>query len=136
MMKQILTLLILILTLAACGGTGGNTNNQNSRENRASAAASGDTILMNTTDFATDSVTIPVGTTIALKAEGFVPHFIANGMWQNGKPVDAIEPGAPEVNNIEIKGGDTGMIGPFTESGTFQFYCTIHPNMNLTVTVK
>jgi len=30
----------------------------------------------------------------------------------------------------------SGRIGPFTELGTFQLYCTIHPGMNLTVTVS
>jgi plastocyanin len=131
MIKQSITLMILLLVLVACGGASGTGGNDN-----ASAAAEPNTVLMNTTDFIPTSVTIPVDTHLTLKADGFVPHFIANGTWENGQPVAGIEPGAPEVNNIEIQGNSEGTIGPFSEAGTFEFYCTIHPNMNLTVTVE
>jgi plastocyanin len=136
MLKQWIVLTILVLTLVACGG--GNNGNSGNGGNSTNSTASTDPnmVLMNTTDFVPAAVTIPVDTSLTLKAEGFVPHFIANGIWQNGTAMAAREDGAPEVNNIQIDGGKEGMIGPFTKAGTFQFYCTIHPNMNLTVTVE
>lgn len=138
MIKQWLVLTLLVLTLVACGGNNGNGGNDRNRGNSDNTAPSTDpnTVLMNTTDFVPKAVTIPVDTSLTLKAEGFVPHFIANGTWENGAAVAGRETGAPEVNNLQIEGGKEGMIGPFTEVGTFQFYCTIHPNMNLTVTVE
>jgi len=32
--------------------------------------------------------------------------------------------------------GNNAQIGPFTTAGTFHIYCSIHPGMNLTITVK
>lgn len=124
MLKQWFLMTLLVLALVACGG--GTTT------------PSGDpnTVMMNATAFVPTEVTIPADTSLTLKADGFVPHFIANGAWQNDTAMAGREDGAPEVNNIQIEGGKEGTIGPFTEAGTFQFYCTIHPNMNLTVTVE
>jgi plastocyanin len=45
-------------------------------------------------------------------------------------------PNAPEVNRVQINGNAQAAIRPFPTAGTFPFYCTIHPGMNLTVTVQ
>ncbi|WP_443092072.1 cupredoxin domain-containing protein [Dictyobacter arantiisoli] len=37
---------------------------------------------------------------------------------------------------MQINGSAQATIGPFTSSGTFRFYCPIHPGMNLTVIVQ
>lgn len=44
------------------------------------------------------------------------------------------EADAPEVNNDDVTGG-TIEIGPFTTSGVYHVYCTIHKGMNLTILV-
>jgi plastocyanin len=53
----------------------------------------------------------------------------------NGVAKPAKEPGAPTVNNLQIN-GNNAQIGPFNTAGTFHIYCSIHPGMNLTITVK
>lgn len=124
MFKQWFVLTLLVLALVACGG---GTTTPSDDPN---------TVMMNATAFVPTEVTIPVDTSLTLKADGFVPHFIANGTWQNGTAAAGREDGAPEVNNVQIEGGKETTIGPFTEAGTFQFYCTIHQGMNLKVTVE
>lgn len=132
MIKQWTTIILLLLALVACSSANANNGNQSPP----SEPVATDSILMTTTEFVPNAVTIPAGSSLTLKAEGFVPHFIANGTWENGAAVAAREAGAPEINNIQIEGGKEGTIGPFTESGTFLVYCTIHQGMNLTVVVE
>lgn len=67
--------------------------------------------------------------------DGQFTHIILNGTWANGAPKPATEPGAPTVSNVQVN-GNTVEIGPFTTAGTFNIYCSIHQNMNLTITVK
>jgi plastocyanin len=91
---------------------------------------------MDNTRFKAPSVAIQPGQSLTLTADTPMPHFIANGTWEGANPRAGAEPGAPKVANIKIDGNDSGVIGPFTTAGTFQFYCTIHPGMNLAVTVQ
>jgi plastocyanin len=85
--------------------------------------------------FLQDTVTIPKGSQLILVDDVPAIHIIANGTWQNGKPVQANESGAPSVNNVQISSG-TIVIGPFSAAGTYHIYCKIHPGMNLTVIVQ
>jgi len=62
-------------------------------------------------------------------------HILTNGSWVNGNQVPMNEAGAPTVNNVQVTSG-TISIGPFTTAGTYHIFCTVHPNMNLTVIVK
>jgi plastocyanin len=102
-----------------------------------STASSPNTAHMDNTRFMSDSITISAGESVTLVADTMRPHFVANGTWSPGNsPQPARESGAPEVRNVSIQGTQSGTIGPFTEPGTFQLYCTIHPGMNLTVTVN
>jgi plastocyanin len=88
-------------------------------------------------NFVQTAVTLQKGESITLVADDSMPHIIANGTWQNGTAQATKEAGAPEVNNVQIQGRNSSQtIGPFKASGTFHFYCTIHPGMNLTVTVQ
>ena len=45
------------------------------------------------------------------------------------------ESGAPTVTNVQVT-SSTVSIGQFTTAGTYHIFCTVHPNMNLTVIVK
>ena len=62
-------------------------------------------------------------------------HILDDGSWINGQQVPMTEAGAPAVSNVQVT-GSTVSIGPFTTAGTYHIYCTVHPNMNLTVIVN
>jgi len=62
-------------------------------------------------------------------------HILGTGSWVNGKPVPMSEPGALAVNNVQLTTSPVS-IGPFSVAGTFYIYCTVHPNMNLTIIVR
>jgi plastocyanin len=92
---------------------------------------------MNDSDFLQSSITINKGESVTLIDDDPVtPHIISNGTWENETAKAAIEPGAPKVQNVQINANSSGSIGPFTTTGTFKFYCTIHTDMNLAVIVK
>jgi plastocyanin len=117
--------------LAACGSASGQVGST------PAGAPNGDpAVHMDNAIFKDTSATVQTGQNLTLIADTFAPHVIANGTWQGGQPKPAREPGAPAANELNIPGNGLGVIGPFNTAGTFQFYCTIHPKMNLTVTVQ
>lgn len=95
----------------------------------------GPTVHMGATDFLQHTVTLHKGDTLTLVDDTTSPHIITNGSWVNGVAQPAKEPGAPSVNQ-QFNGNDSATIGPFNTAGTFQLYCTIHQNMNLTINVE
>ncbi|MDQ6659583.1 MAG: hypothetical protein M3Z24_01300 [Chloroflexota bacterium] len=101
-----------------------------------SASVAGPTVKMSGADFIQKTVTVPKGQSLNLVDITTSPHKIFNGTWANGttaKP--SKESGAPTVS-LNFNGNDSGATPPFTTAGTFQLYCSIHPGMNLAVTVK
>jgi plastocyanin len=90
---------------------------------------------MSGASFVQSSLTINKGESINLVDDVPVQHIIKNGTWDGNTPKPNVESGAPSVD-VTLNGNDSATIGPFNTSGTFQLYCTIHPGMNLTVTVK
>lgn len=124
-------LLWLTVALTACGGTNSGANDA-----AGNAAPGTPTAHMSTTTFDPPSTTIQTGNSLTLVADTFAPHVISNGTWAQGTAKPGREPGAPEVTELKIDGNGSGTIGPFTTAGTFQFYCTIHPDMNLSVVVQ
>lgn len=98
-------------------------------------APAGPTAHMGNAAFVPDTVTIKKGDMLTLVDDVAVPHTIKNGSWVNGQAKAAQESGAPTVNQ-NFNGNDTATVGPFNTAGKFQLYCTIHPGMNLTVTVQ
>ena len=62
-------------------------------------------------------------------------HILDAGSWVDGKPVPMNEPGVSTVNNVQVTVSPV-TIGPFTVAGTFHIYCSVHPNMNLTIVVQ
>ena len=116
---------ILVALLIACSGT------------NSSSTTMPNAVHMNDSNFTQSSITIKKGESITLVDDDPVtPHIISNGIWKNGIAKAFKEAGAPTVQNVQINGGSSGSIGPFTTAGTFQLYCTIHPNMSLTVIVQ
>jgi plastocyanin len=126
------------ILLAACarpGSTIASSSNTPSGGN-SSGGGGGTTVHMGLTNFLVPSTTIPKGSMLTLIDDAAVPHIIQNGSWDaSGAPKPAKEAGAPTVNQ-SFSGNDTHTIGPFSTAGTFHIFCTIHTNMNLTITVK
>jgi len=100
-----------------------------------STQPTGPTVHMSGGSFVQTSITIHTGDSITLIDDAASPHTITNGSWVNGVAKPAKENGAPTVL-LSFNGNDSQSMGPFTSSGTFHFYCTIHSGMNLTVTVQ
>lgn len=127
------------ILLAACARPGSATASGSSTPNSGNNGSSnggGTTVHMGQTNFLVPSTTIPKGSMLTLIDDVAVPHIIQNGTWDaSGTPKPAKEAGAPTVNQ-SFSGSDTHTIGPFSTAGTFHIYCTIHTNMNLTITVK
>lgn len=113
------------LVLAACSNAGGGSGSA-----APAGAATGPAVHMSNTAFIPPATTIQSGQSLTLIADTFAPHIIANGTWAGGAARSARELGAPVVADVSIAGNDAGSIGPFTTPGTFQLYCTIHPNVN------
>jgi plastocyanin len=126
-MKKLCVVLLLFSLLSilfvACGGG-----------SMGSGSDSTNTVHANDLIFLKDQMTIKKGESITVINDSAVLHVIANGTWKDGIQEALKEPGAPA--GLTIQGNETKIIGPFNTTGVFHLYCTIHPNMNLTVTVQ
>ncbi len=139
------TLMILALVsvlFAACARSGSSSSNEGGNSasgtsggGQSSGAASSATVHMGDTNFLQSSVTISKGGKVTLIDDASVVHIIQNGSWDNGTAKPAKEAGAPTVQ-VNFQGNDTHDIGPFNTAGTVHVYCTVHPGMNLTITVQ
>ena len=130
MMKKLPSLLVMgslfITVLVACGASGTSTS-----------IAPGTEVHMNNANFVQAEISVHKGQSVTLINDDLLtPHIIANGTWENGTAKPENESNAPLVNHMQINGNTQAAIGPFTTAGTFKFYCTIHPGMNLTVIVQ
>ena len=98
------------------------------------AQAGAPTTHLEATSFSPQAVIVPKGQKLHVVADSNVVHILANGTWAAQTPHPAAESGAPTVANVTISGGSVDL-GPFTTSGTYHIYCTVHPGMTLTVFV-
>ena len=103
---------------------------------RDESASSGPAVHMTGADFAVPSITIHKGDTLTLIDDAASPHTIFNGSWVNNKEVKKTESGAPVANGLSFNGNDSAPLGTFNTAGTFHYYCSIHPGMNLAVVVQ
>lgn len=93
-----------------------------------SAAASGaeTTVDIQSLKFGPD-VTVAAGTTVTWKNGDTVPHTATEG--SNGVK-------APNARfDVQLPVGKSGS-STFADAGTYQVTCTLHPTMNMTVTVQ
>jgi plastocyanin len=121
-------LFILAIVSVACASSSASLSNATSVINNQ--------VHMKDTTFVQPTTTIKKGMSLVLINDSPALHIIANGSWNtSGAPTPNTEAGAPKVS-ITINGNGQQSIGPFTTAGTFHFYCSIHPHMNLTVIVQ
>jgi plastocyanin len=99
------------------------------------SVVSGPIVHMGQTTFLKPAITIKKGDKLLLIDNVNSLHIIKNGTWQGTVQKTGIEPGAPTVSQT-FSGNDRASIGPFTQAGLFQLYCTVHQGMNLAVTVQ
>jgi plastocyanin len=134
MKKLIVVFVVLALVtilFAACSGGASSSGNSTSGK-----TSSTNTVHLSDQNFEQSSITISKGGSITLVNDSGAMHIIANGTWSNGNAQQMQENGMPSVNNIQVAGSSSQTIGPFNSSGTYHLYCTVHPNMNLTVIVQ
>lgn len=116
---------LVMVLIAACGGSGSGGG----------TGAGINTVHMGDTSFLQSAITIKKGESVNLVDDAAVVHIIQNGSWVNGAAEPRKEPGAPTVQ-ANFQGNDQHAIGPFNTAGTFNVYCTVHPGMNLAITVQ
>ena len=117
----------MTVLIAACAITSSSSGG--------SSSSSGNDVHMSDSNFVLSTVTIRKGTNLNLIDDTGTVHIIQNGTWTNNTPILKKESGAPIINQT-FTGNDTHAIGPFTTAGTYDIFCTVHPGMNLTVTVE
>lgn len=151
-MKKLNGLLVLLalasILIVACGSNGSSsTSNTQTPGTQAPstqapstqppAAQGPNTVGLAASTFAQTSITIKKGENITLVNQTSGVHIIANGTWQGNTPDPQTETGAPVVSNAMFSSQNQSMaVGPFNTAGTFHYYCSVHPAMNLTVIVQ
>ena len=119
------------ILFSACGDPTATASSSSS-----GSPSSPNQVHMNDADFVQHSITIHKGDSITLVDDVAKVHYIFNGEWDSsGNQKQLKEPGAPVVQ-LQFQGNDRQQIGPFNTAGSYHFYCSIHPNMNLTVIVQ
>jgi plastocyanin len=113
--------LLLLSLLAACGQGTAATNE----------------VSMATADFSPTSLTIKAGQAVHFTDPAGVggTHIVCLGHEGECNPT-AQGPQALEGDGFTINAGDPPRDVTFTKQGTYQITCSIHPSMNLTVTVQ
>jgi plastocyanin len=117
---------LLALAFAACGGS-----------KSASGSCSANTVKMEVSTFGCTTLTVKSGTTVTFDntVNGGGTHILLTG---NSASFSA-ETGAPadldKAAGLNFSPGDK-KTETFTTAGTYHITCTIHPAMNLTITVQ
>jgi plastocyanin len=109
-------LAIMTLLLAACGGTAES-------EPPADGGDAGTTVSLAGSRFSPTTLTIAAGETVTFTDTG--SHTVTEGT--NGVAVD--DPIVDESGGADIE-------VTFDEPGTYNITCTIHPTMQMTITVE
>lgn len=128
-MKKLVMLILVFMLLTlpiACGGTSQSTSSDNAN-----------TVKLVGTTFSTSSISISKGTTITFVEDpnNGALHILVVG--QNGQQDS--ENGSPDFGGgagQRVDVGSSWTTPPWNTAGTYHVTCTVHPLMNLTVTVK
>lgn len=102
---------------------------------RDASVVSGPEVHMGGSNFIQSTITVKKGEMLNFVDDAASPHVIVNGSWVNGTAKPSTEAGAPAIK-LNFTGQGAQQAGPFNTAGTFHVYCTIHPGMNLAITVQ
>jgi plastocyanin len=124
----------LIIGLVACSSAAGTTPSATAAgagtpsPATSQGAGAGEPMAM-LMDFAFEpaTLTVPVGTTVTFVNMDPTEHTVTNG--KDGKAIE--NPAFDE----KVRSGESVTV-TFDKAGTFDVTCTIHPTMNMTVTVQ
>jgi plastocyanin len=119
-------LLLLALALSTCG--------KGSASSPGGTTTAGNTVTMNTTNFDRHTITIKAGESVTFDNSNGAFHQICLGKdMQCSK--SAKGPQEVEGDGFSINTGAKKTV-TFADPGTYDIACSVHPNMNLTVTVQ
>ena len=110
----ILTLLLVTIFVIACS---------TEEENPAPAGGTVESVIK---DFTLESLTVSVGTQVVWKNADGAAHTSTSGSSPNSD-------GKWDTGRLSTDQSATSIA--FSEIGTFQYFCSIHPNMQATITV-
>jgi plastocyanin len=117
--------LIGLMALAACSPAASSPT-----ESSPASSAAGDadrTVTITSSSFG-DDFTIPAGGTVVFVNNAGTNHTVTNG-------VDGVAAEDP-LFDIQLADGESSDPIAFDEPGTYEVTCTIHPSMQLTITVE
>ncbi len=130
---------ILALLLAACsGGTTSTPTTAEATQSATAATASAATtesgsaagemkVSLQNFAFSPTTLTVPVGGTVTFTNNDSTKHTATNG--KDGKKADAA------LFDLQLEPGASGTF-TFDTAGTYDVTCTIHSQMNMTITVQ
>ncbi|HEV8190694.1 MAG TPA: plastocyanin/azurin family copper-binding protein [Ktedonobacterales bacterium] len=121
--------LILALGIGACGKSAGGNNNPGT-------STPSNQVAMDATNFVNNTVSVKAGASVHFDdpADSGGTHIICVG--ENGQcSNDANAPKDLQGSGFTINAGQTKDV-TFDKAGTYKVTCSIHPDMNLTVTVQ
>jgi plastocyanin len=128
------SLLLLAFVIAGCGKSVGSTSGNQST----TSGCTGGKIEMASVDFVQHTCTIKAGDQITFvdptSTGGF--HILCFG---HNQTCAANANGPAELNSsggVNFTAGDPNKSYTFSTAGTYEVTCTVHPNMNVTITVQ
>ena len=138
--RRILGILLAIfalgsIVLAGCSTQGTTIGTTTTTNGGGSGNCANGTVHTLVTTFQEPCVNVAKGSKLQVVPVVNSLHILDSGSWINGNQVPMTEAGAPTVKNVQLT-SSTISIGPFTTAGTYHIFCTVHPNMNLTVIVS
>lgn len=116
---QLVTAAAVMLGLAACGSA--NADNTPSGTAGGSEGATGSAAVLEIADFAFVDLTVAPGVTVEVSNTDEAPHTVTS-------TDNAFDSGTVDG------GGSASLVAP-DESGTYDFACSIHPQMRGSITV-
>lgn len=123
--------LLVVMVISACGKTPGNGNTN------PGGGAPANTVDMSATDFVQHAITVKAGDTVHFTdpASTGGTHVLCLGHNETcnktaAGPAKFADPG------VTVNPGDPAIDVVFPTAGTYEVTCTVHQNMNVTITVQ
>jgi plastocyanin len=123
-------LLMAAIAAAGCGKTPGTGNT-------GTPTGGGSTVTMGSTTFVQQSITVTAGTAVQFvdPTDTGGVHILCFGHNQTCAPNTSGPAGLNDPKGVQFSNGDTKSY-TFSTPGTYEVTCTIHANMNVTITVQ